>query len=216
MSWRTNRRRSPLTTAATWPPEDWRLVACDVGQGDGLVLRAGEHSAVVVDAGPDPAAIDACLDRLDGRDEPRLSARRPAAPTPRTRPASTRSDDRGGGTARPVTDVDYARRDNAHRWPVFLPDGLHFLYFVRSEDRTRALHLRGRRGAPSSRAFDRPISSPPSARRSRSTRAIRTAPHAMCASIRSASPTRRRPSSPSSSRGTRRRCSSASSEAAAM
>ena len=38
---------------------------------------------------------------------------------------------------RPVTEVDYARRDNAHRWPVFLPDGLHFLYFLRSEDRTR-------------------------------------------------------------------------------
>jgi competence protein ComEC len=38
---------------------------CDVGQGDGLVLRAGEHAAVVVDAGPDPAAMDDCLDRLE-------------------------------------------------------------------------------------------------------------------------------------------------------
>ena len=48
-----------------WPPAGWVLAMCDVGQGDGLVLRAGEHSAVVVDAGPDPAAIDACLDRLE-------------------------------------------------------------------------------------------------------------------------------------------------------
>ena len=32
----------------------WVLVACDVGQGDGLVLNAGQGSAVVVDAGPDP------------------------------------------------------------------------------------------------------------------------------------------------------------------
>jgi len=47
-----------------WPPEGWLLVACDVGQGDGLVLRAGPDSAVVVDAGPDPRPIDRCLERL--------------------------------------------------------------------------------------------------------------------------------------------------------
>jgi len=44
-----------------WPPRDWVLVMCDVGQGDGLVLRAGERSAVVVDTGPDPAAMNHCL-----------------------------------------------------------------------------------------------------------------------------------------------------------
>jgi len=48
-----------------WPPEGWVLAMCDVGQGDGLVLRAGPGSAVVVDAGPDPVAMDACLDRLE-------------------------------------------------------------------------------------------------------------------------------------------------------
>ena len=42
-----------------------------------------------------------------------------------------------GGTARPVTEVDYTRRDNAHRWPMFLPDGIRFLYFVRSEEAAR-------------------------------------------------------------------------------
>ncbi|MDR7251108.1 competence protein ComEC [Nocardioides sp. BE266] len=47
-----------------WPPDGWVLAMCDVGQGDGLVLRAAEHAAVVVDAGPDPVAMDACLDRL--------------------------------------------------------------------------------------------------------------------------------------------------------
>ena len=31
------------------------MVACDVGQGDGLVLNAGPGAAVVVDAGPEPA-----------------------------------------------------------------------------------------------------------------------------------------------------------------
>jgi len=48
-----------------WPPAGWVLVACDVGQGDALVLSTGPGSAVVVDAGPDPVAVDACLDRLD-------------------------------------------------------------------------------------------------------------------------------------------------------
>jgi competence protein ComEC len=48
-----------------WPPDGWLMVACDVGQGDALVLRAGRGAGVVVDAGPDPAAVDACLDRLE-------------------------------------------------------------------------------------------------------------------------------------------------------
>ncbi len=55
-----------------WPPAGWVLAVCDVGQGDGLALRAGEHAAVVVDAGPDPTAIKACLDRLQVRQVPLL------------------------------------------------------------------------------------------------------------------------------------------------
>ena len=47
-----------------WPPAGWVLAACDVGQGDALVLHAGPGAAVVVDAGPDPRAVDRCLDRL--------------------------------------------------------------------------------------------------------------------------------------------------------
>ena len=52
------------TSAAAWPPPGWRFVACDVGQGDGLVLATSPGHAVVVDTGPDPALIDACLRRL--------------------------------------------------------------------------------------------------------------------------------------------------------
>jgi competence protein ComEC len=44
-----------------WPPRDWLFVMCDVGQGDGLVLRAGDRTAVVVDTGPDPTTMDRCL-----------------------------------------------------------------------------------------------------------------------------------------------------------
>ena len=47
-----------------WPPRGWVMVACDVGQGDGLVLNAGGGRAVVVDTGPDPQAMDRCLGRL--------------------------------------------------------------------------------------------------------------------------------------------------------
>jgi competence protein ComEC len=48
-----------------WPPGGWLMVACDVGQGDGLVLNTGvAHTAVVVDAGPDPRPMKSCLDGL--------------------------------------------------------------------------------------------------------------------------------------------------------
>jgi competence protein ComEC len=57
--------RIPVNSLATsWPPPNWVLIACDVGQGDGLVLPAGPHTAVAVDAGPDPVAIDRCLHDL--------------------------------------------------------------------------------------------------------------------------------------------------------
>ena len=52
------------TSAMTWPPPGWRFVACDVGQGDGLVLATTPGHAVLVDAGPDPPLIDRCLRRL--------------------------------------------------------------------------------------------------------------------------------------------------------
>ena len=55
-----------------WPPSDWRVAACDVGQGDGLVLRAAAGSAVVVDTGPDPLPIRRCLDLLGIRQIPLL------------------------------------------------------------------------------------------------------------------------------------------------
>ncbi|WP_235834121.1 ComEC/Rec2 family competence protein [Actinomadura logoneensis] len=65
--------------APGWPPPGWQLVACDVGQGDGLVLAAGPGSAVVVDAGPEPSAIDGCLRRLRVREVPLLVLTHPHA-----------------------------------------------------------------------------------------------------------------------------------------
>ncbi|WP_060651470.1 DNA internalization-related competence protein ComEC/Rec2 [Rhodococcus pyridinivorans] len=47
-----------------WPGAEWVLVACDVGQGDALVLATGDGRAVVVDTGPEPEPVDRCLRRL--------------------------------------------------------------------------------------------------------------------------------------------------------
>ncbi|PSL06903.1 competence protein ComEC [Haloactinopolyspora alba] len=55
-----------------WPPPDWVVVACDVGQGDALALRVAEHTAVVVDTGRDPPPVRRCLDTLDIRHVPLL------------------------------------------------------------------------------------------------------------------------------------------------
>ncbi|MFM9612281.1 ComEC/Rec2 family competence protein [Streptomyces niveiscabiei] len=56
---------SPVTRVVTgWPSAGWKFAVCDVGQGDAAVLAAGEGTGVVVDAGPDPRAVDRCLRKL--------------------------------------------------------------------------------------------------------------------------------------------------------
>ncbi|HET7414207.1 MAG TPA: ComEC/Rec2 family competence protein [Arthrobacter sp.] len=52
------------TATAPGQQDKWSVVACDVGQGDGLVIRTGEHAAMVVDTGPDAAVMEHCLDDL--------------------------------------------------------------------------------------------------------------------------------------------------------
>jgi len=58
------------TAAPDWPPPDWAIAACDIGQGDGLLLRTGQTSAIAVDTGPDPGLEDACLKRFHVADVP--------------------------------------------------------------------------------------------------------------------------------------------------
>ncbi|XVS65843.1 DNA internalization-related competence protein ComEC/Rec2 [Actinosynnema sp. CA-299493] len=51
-----------------WPVPGWSVVACDVGQGDAVVLATAERDrAVLVDAGPDPVPVLSCLRRLGVR-----------------------------------------------------------------------------------------------------------------------------------------------------
>jgi competence protein ComEC len=75
LAWRPRRRIPLIAMAVTalivqipirsvtsgWPPGGEVFVACDVGQGDALLLPTGPGSAVVVDTGPDPVLIDRCL-----------------------------------------------------------------------------------------------------------------------------------------------------------
>ncbi|MWV74148.1 MBL fold metallo-hydrolase [Rathayibacter rathayi NCPPB 2980 = VKM Ac-1601] len=56
---------TPLLRAAS-VPDDWRVAMCDVGQGDAILLR-GDAGVLLVDTGPEPAPLDACL-RLMGVD----------------------------------------------------------------------------------------------------------------------------------------------------
>lgn len=53
----------PLTQPG-WPPPDWLVVSCDVGQGDATLIRAGPGAAIVIDTGPDTRHVDRCLDEL--------------------------------------------------------------------------------------------------------------------------------------------------------
>ncbi|WP_327086444.1 ComEC/Rec2 family competence protein [Nonomuraea sp. NBC_01738] len=62
-----------------WPPRRWLMVMCDVGQGDGLVIAAGDSRAVVVDTGPDPVLMDECLRDLGIREIPLLVLTHPHA-----------------------------------------------------------------------------------------------------------------------------------------
>ncbi|QNE77449.1 MBL fold metallo-hydrolase [Streptomyces finlayi] len=55
-------RPVPLTRIMTgWPPPHWAFALCDVGQGDAMVLAAGDGTGVVVDTGPEPRLVDRCL-----------------------------------------------------------------------------------------------------------------------------------------------------------
>ena len=42
-----------LTYLQRWPNNDWQIANCDVGQGDAMVLKVAESTAVVIDTGPE-------------------------------------------------------------------------------------------------------------------------------------------------------------------
>ncbi|SJN44126.1 ComEC/Rec2-related protein [Microbacterium esteraromaticum] len=46
--------------AAMTTPEDWTIAACDIGQGDAVLIRSAGRTALI-DTGPDPEAMQTCL-----------------------------------------------------------------------------------------------------------------------------------------------------------
>ncbi|MEA4945029.1 MAG: ComEC/Rec2 family competence protein [Propionicimonas sp.] len=55
-----------------WPPPDWQVVQCDVGQGSASVVAVEPGAAIVVDTGPEPVALERCLAALGVRRVPLL------------------------------------------------------------------------------------------------------------------------------------------------
>ena len=71
---------SPSWTVSVRPAmDDWRVVICDVGQGDMMLVRVESHAAVVVDTGPPGAAGAACLRRYAVTEVPLLVLTHPHA-----------------------------------------------------------------------------------------------------------------------------------------
>jgi len=55
-----------------WPGTGWRVAACDVGQGDAVVVRADQGQAILIDVGPQESSVTRCLAQLGVRQIPLL------------------------------------------------------------------------------------------------------------------------------------------------
>ncbi|GAA2916821.1 competence protein ComEC [Microbacterium keratanolyticum] len=53
--------RGPLAPLSR--PSDWSIAACDIGQGDAVIVRSAGQIALI-DTGPDPATLRTCLESL--------------------------------------------------------------------------------------------------------------------------------------------------------
>lgn len=53
-----------LVRSTNWPLGDWQIVACDVGQGDAMVVRSRGQIALI-DVGRENRPVDECLRKLD-------------------------------------------------------------------------------------------------------------------------------------------------------
>ena len=64
-----------------------------------------------------------------------------------------------GGDAKPLTQVDEGRHEVSHRWPQFLPDDTHFLYFAQAvPPETHAIYVGSLDGSPPHKLLAAPLS----------------------------------------------------------
>jgi hypothetical protein len=89
-------------------------------------FSGGKLRKVEVSGGPVETLCDAPIGRGGTWNRNGLILFSPNISQPLYRVADT------GGAATPLTQMDAARQEVTHRWPDFLPDGKHYLYFVRA------------------------------------------------------------------------------------
>src|SRR5215470_4397879 len=82
----------------------------------------GKLKKIEASGGPPLTLADAPLPRGGSWNQDGVILFAPIVNSPLYQVAST------GGTATPVTSLDASKNETTHRWPHFLPDGLHFLY----------------------------------------------------------------------------------------
>jgi len=59
-----------LVPRAMFPGKEWKVVQCDVGQGDALVFNLGESNGILFDAGPDTRLLHNCLRNIGIKELP--------------------------------------------------------------------------------------------------------------------------------------------------
>ena len=52
-----------VISSGAWPPKDWVVVSCDVGQGDATIIRSN-GAVALIDVGRKPRPVENCLRRL--------------------------------------------------------------------------------------------------------------------------------------------------------
>ncbi len=86
-------------------------------------FAGGKLKKIEVTGGPPSTVCDAADARGGSWSRDGVIVFEPHFRLPLSRVAAT------GGKVSPVTTLDSARKETTHRWPHFLPDGQHFLYF---------------------------------------------------------------------------------------
>jgi Tol biopolymer transport system component len=110
-----------------WSPDSRSLAFFSNGKLRRVSLDSGAPSVTLADA-PDPCGGT-------------WSQAGTIVFQPEVRESSLMRVSADGGRVQPATEFD-VKSDAAHRWPAFLPDGMHFLYFVQSElDARRGIYV---------------------------------------------------------------------------